>query len=199
MMMNKKYLLLISIVILFNYTTPAFSQEDPILPFEGGTTEQETPSSPGGKTLQGPKTGNISPPETINPISGSGTLVEYKLIQPGWPFNLIFGGNTTIRSDQGFPRLISNLTGILVTIGSILAFVFFSTGAIVYMWGGLTDGHAGSLEKGKKFMTNSIIGLLFLLASYLIISRVNVQLLTPTALETVLSDIVCSENNKCIL
>lgn len=69
--------------------------------------------------------------------------------------------------------LVSNLVGILTTVGSIAFVLYFVLGAFNWITAG---GDKGKIEKARSQMTMGILGLVILVASYSIIGLIGTVL-----------------------
>jgi amino acid transporter len=78
-----------------------------------------------------------------------------------------FGTNPTVES------IIYGVINILLSFAFAIAVLFLIIGGYQYMSSGV---NAGLAEKGKKTLTNAIIGIVIIVASYTIISIIYRQL-----------------------
>ena len=114
---------------------------------------------------------------TSNTSPGSAAIqsqnyTEYRLLAP-----LPFIGNTLslqngARQDS-FANYVNSLYRLLVLVGSVLAVVFFAIGGFLYMTGEALD----TKEAGRSRMRGAVLGLLLLLAPYIILNAINPDLL----------------------
>ncbi len=139
-----------------------------------GSCTQASPTCPAGQICNFltsrcvEDTGAARSPGGVGNSGGcpSGYKAESGLCLPDTPFSGGFAGAKTL------PELVLMVLRMLLTLAGVVAIVLVVVGGYQYMTSGGNDEQA---EKGKKALTNAVIGLIIVLLAYAI-----VQIITNT-------------------
>lgn len=78
-------------------------------------------------------------------------------------------GNTNLRDlsfGRGIPGLLGTFVNILLSLAGIIAVLFVIIGGYQYLFSGANEDLA---EKGKKTITNAVIGIVIIILSYTVV------------------------------
>jgi hypothetical protein len=79
-------------------------------------------------------------------------------------------GEVSISSVQDAFKLVGNLIRILIAVSGMLAVLFIIIAAIYYI---VSMGDPGRVKQAKDILTNLVIGLVIIIASYAIVSFIS--------------------------
>jgi len=82
-------------------------------------------------------------------------------------FSCDAAGNLHIQSVQGVLVIVGNALRILIAVSGALAVAAILAGAVYYV---ISQGDAGRIKQAKEILSNAIIGLVIILASYAIVT-----------------------------
>jgi hypothetical protein len=85
----------------------------------------------------------------------------------GGTFSCDAAGNVHINSVQGVLVIVGNALRILIAISGALAAAVIIVAAIYYI---ISNGDAKRIQQAKEILTNAIVGLVLILASYAIVT-----------------------------
>jgi uncharacterized membrane protein YjgN (DUF898 family) len=132
------------------------------------TTPNPNPNPP-------PPNPNPNPlPPSGNAFCGTGYSMQNGLCIPDSPFK------TGLASKGTLSDLISEVLKILLTLAGIVAVILIIIGGFQYMTAG---GNEEQAEKGRKALTNAVIGLVIVMLSYVIVAVISNTLTTTNVIK----------------
>jgi Type IV secretion system pilin len=88
--------------------------------------------------------------------------------------SLVINGESIYKTYDGIGPFVNALFKMTISIGAVIAVCQFVYGGIVYM---MTESGAAQMGESKERMQNALLGLIMLLATFVIFNQINPDIL----------------------